>query len=119
MPVLQRNIDFLVRPDRPTAELVVKALEDFGFASLGISPEDLTHPDRIVQLGVKPNRIDLITSIAGVNFEEAWESRVAGTLDGLPVTYIGREVLIRNKESTGRPQDLGDAQHLRKRPPLT
>jgi hypothetical protein len=112
------DIDFLVRPDRPTAELVVKALKDFGFASLGISPDDLTHPDRIVQLGVKPNRIDLITSIAGVTFEEAWESRVAGTLDGLPVTYIGREILIRNKESTGRPQDLGDAQRLRQRPPL-
>jgi hypothetical protein len=109
------DIDFLIRPDRRNAELVVKALRDFGFASLGISPEDLMHPDRIVQLGVTPNRIDLITSIAGVAFEEAWESRVAGTLDGLPVEYIGRDALIRNKESTGRPQDIGDAHRLRQR----
>ena len=111
------DIDFLVRPDRSNAELVVRALREFGFASLGISPEDLTRPDRIVQLGVKPNRIDLITSIAGVTFEEAWASRVAGTLDGLPASYIGRDALIRNKESTGRPQDIGDAQRLRQRPP--
>jgi hypothetical protein len=70
-----------------------------------------------VQLGVKPNRIDLITSIAGVTFEEAWASRVNGTLDGLAVAYIGREALIPNKESTGRLQDKGDAQKLRDRPP--
>lgn len=111
------DIDFLVRPDRSNAELVVRALTDFGFASLGIALEDLMRPGRIVQLGVKPNRIDLITSIAGVTFEEVWTSRVAGMLDGLPVAYIGRDALIRNKESTGRPQDVGDAQRLRQRPP--
>ncbi|HEY2842574.1 MAG TPA: hypothetical protein VGJ09_02950 [Bryobacteraceae bacterium] len=113
------DIDFLIRPGSANAELVVKTLRDFGFASLGVSREDLTQPDRIVQLGVKPNRIDLITSIAGVTFEEAWASRVAGTLDGLPVAYIGREALIRNKESTGRPQDLGDAHRLRQQGPRT
>ena len=111
------DIDFLIRPDPANAELVVKTLRDFGFASLGVSREDLIEPGRIVQLGVKPNRIDLITSIAGVTFEEAWASRVAGTLDGLPVAYIGREALIRNKESTGRPQDVGDAHRLRQRAP--
>jgi hypothetical protein len=65
------DIDFLIRPELSNAELVVKALRDFGFASLGISPADLKHPDRIVQLGVKPNRIDLITRIAGVTLEKA------------------------------------------------
>lgn len=109
------DIDFLVRPDGSNAELVVKALREFGFGGLGISPDDLTRPGRIVQLGVKPNRIDLITSISGVTFEEAWAGRVAGTLDGLPVHYIGREALIRNKETTGRAQDIADAQRLRAR----
>jgi hypothetical protein len=111
------DMDLLVRPDRSNAERVVKALRDFGFSSLGISEEDLTHPGRIVQLGVKPNRIDLITSIAGVTFEEAWASRVAGALEGLQVTYIGRDARILNKESTVRPQDIGDAQRLSKRQP--
>lgn len=112
------DIDLLIRPDRKNAELIVKTLRDFGFASLAISAEDLARPDQIVQLGVKPNRIDLITSIAGVTFEAAWESRRPGTLDGLPVLYIGRDALIRNKESAGRPQDIADAQRLRERPPL-
>jgi hypothetical protein len=114
-PRFTADIDFLVRPDRANAELVVKALHDFGFAGLRITPEDMAEPDQILQLGVKPNRIDIITSIAGVSFEEAWAGRVAGSIDGTPVFFIGREELIRNKESTGRPQDLADADALRKR----
>jgi hypothetical protein len=82
------DIDLLIRPDPANAELLVKTLRDFGLASLGLSREDLTEPERIVHLGVKPNRIDLITSIAGITFEEAWASRVAGTLDGLPVDVL-------------------------------
>lgn len=70
----------------------MKALRDLGFARAGISPEDLTQTGRIAQLGVN-------------------------SLDGLSVAYIGREALIRNKELTGRPQDIGDAQRLRQRPP--
>jgi hypothetical protein len=66
---------------------------------------------------VKPNRIDILTSVSGVGFEEAWQERVQGTLDGIPVTFIGRTALIRNKESTGRAKDRGDAEELRKREP--
>jgi hypothetical protein len=62
-----------------------------------------------------PNRIDLITSIAAVTLEDAWARRVMGSLDGVPVAFIGRDELIRNKEATGRPQDLGDAHKLRRR----
>ena len=69
----------------------------------------------MIQLGVKPNRIDLLTSISGVAFEEAWASRVKGVLDGISVQYIGRSALIRNKQSTGRAKDKGDAEELKKR----
>lgn len=71
--------------------------------------------ERVVQIGVPPNRIDMITSITGVDFDRAWEGRVQGDLDGIPVQFIGFEDLIRNKESAARPKDLGDADELRKR----
>ncbi len=116
-PRFTADIDFLIRPASGNANLVVKTLREFGFESLGIDAKDLSLADQIIQLGVKPNRIDLITSIAGISFDEAWEGRVPGSIDGVPVSYIGREALIRNKESTGRLQDASDAEALRRRPP--
>ena len=114
-PRFTADIDLFVRSSRANAELVVKALRDFGFGSLNGVADDLCRPDQILQLGVKPNRIDIITSIAGVSFDEAWNARIAGSIDGLPVLFLGREELIRNKESAGRPQDIADAIALRKR----
>ncbi len=69
----------------------------------------------VVQLGVKPNRIDLLTAISGVGFEEAWAARSEAELDGIPTHFIGLAELLRNKEQTGRAKDLGDAEELRKR----
>jgi len=109
------DIDFLLRPSLENAAAVLAAIKAFGFGSLDITIEDLSRPHQVVQLGVKPNRIDLITSISGVEFEPAWANRLPGQIDGIPVQFIGREDLIRNKESTGRPKDLGDAYELRKR----
>lgn len=88
-------------------------------ASLGLSTDDLARPDQVVQLGAIPNRIDLITSIAGLTFEEAWASRVPGNIDGIATHYIGREALIRNKEAVGRDQDVVDARKLRERAAVT
>jgi hypothetical protein len=72
----------------------------FRFASLGLKAEDFLHAGRVVQLGMAPNRIDLLTSLTGVTFEEAWDRRVRGDLDGIPVTFLGRETLIK-KMGTG------------------
>ncbi len=116
-PRFTADIDFLIRPQRDNAESVIKTLSEFGFASIGIVAEDLSRSDQIVQLGVKPNRIDIITSIAGVPFEDAWASRVDGSIEGRSVQFIGRDALIRNKEATGRPQDISDAHALRQRTP--
>ncbi|MDX2151909.1 MAG: hypothetical protein SFV54_14315 [Bryobacteraceae bacterium] len=113
-PRFTADIDFLVRPDAENAERAVNALRQFGFSSLNIAVEDLSKLDQVIQLGVTPNRIDVITSIAGVSFDEAWASRVHGSIDGVPVCFIGLEELIRNKEATGRLQDRADADRLRK-----
>lgn len=118
-PRFTSDIDFFLRATIENADATLAALRAFGFGSLDISRQDLTKPDQVVQLGAKPNRIDLLTSISGVDFEEAWAGRCPGNIDGIPVQFIGRVELLRNKESTGRPKDLGDADELRKRDPKT
>jgi hypothetical protein len=68
----------------------------------------------VIQLGYEPNRIDMMTSVTGVSFDEAWDDRAPGELDGLPVNFIGRSCLLRNKDATGRAKDRIDAEELRK-----
>ncbi len=85
---------------------------------MDISLADLTAPGKVIQLGYEPNRIDLMTSITGVSFEAAWDTRVSGELDGLSVLFIGKDVrYCGNKESTGRNRDKIDADQLRRQPP--
>jgi hypothetical protein len=113
-PRYSADVDFLVRPSIQNAERVLEAIRDFGMSSLNLSADDFSVPERVVQLGVEPNRIDLMTSITGVSFEDAWNSRVAGTLEGIPVQFIGRSALLRNKDATGRAKDRIDADELRR-----
>jgi hypothetical protein len=116
-PRYTADLDLLVRPSPENADRMLRALERFGFGSLGIQASDLCSPGMVIQLGVQPNRIDILTAISGVSFEEAWTSRIKAELDGIVTHYIGREPLLRNKERTGRAKDLGDAEELRKRIP--
>jgi hypothetical protein len=115
-PRYSADIDFLVRPNSENAQRVRSALVQFGFGELDVSLSDLTTPGKVIQLGYEPNRIDLMTSITGVSFDTAWETRVSGELDGLSVFFIGKDALLRNKESTGRNKDKIDADQLRGRP---
>jgi hypothetical protein len=94
----------------------MRALAQFGFGNEGMHPQDFHSPGNAILLGVKPNRVDLLTGISGVTFEEAWAARTKGELEGIPTQLIGREELLRNKQSTGRAKDMGDAEELRKRP---
>jgi hypothetical protein len=87
-------------------------LRDFGFGDLQIESADLTSPGRVVQLGRPPNRIDLLTSISGVTFAEAWETRVGGQLDDRQVNFLGWDALIRNKTASGRDKDRLDVKRL-------
>jgi len=81
---------------------------------LDITVDDLVTPGRVIQLGHEPNLIELLTSISGVEFEDAWSTRVEGQIDGLSVRFIGREALLRNKASAGRSKDRIDLEELRK-----
>lgn len=111
-PRYTNDLDVLVRPDSQNAARLLHALEEFGFGGLGISASDFDQPGRIVQLGAPPNRIDLITSIDGVSFDEVWNTRVEGHVGSQPAWFISRDALIRNKRASARPQDLADVDAL-------
>ena len=111
-PRYTSDIDIFVDKSAENAELLLKAIREFGFGDIGLSKEDFMHKDQVIQLGVAPNRIDMMTAISGVNFEEAWSSREFGELGGLKVPFISRDMLKRNKQATGRRQDLVDLEHL-------
>lgn len=107
-PRFTKDLDVLVEPTHENAERVMEALTAFGFGSVGLTPDDFCEPGRIVQLGIAPNRIDLLTSIDGVTFEDAWAGRATGMFGAEPVAYLGRAEFLRNKRAAGRPQDLAD-----------
>jgi hypothetical protein len=106
------DLDILVRPSSENAPRVLAALRRFGAPLLDLTEEDLAQPETVFQVGVPPTRIDLMTSIDGVSFDEAWESHVEREVDGIRVLFLGREALLRNKRATGRPQDLADVARL-------
>lgn len=106
------DIDFFVEASAENAGKLNQVLEEFGFANVGVVKEDFTAVDQIVQLGVEPERMDLLTSISAVAFEEAWNTREYGNLDGLRVPFISKELLRRNKAAVGRKQDLADLDYL-------
>lgn len=112
-PRFTGDIDFWVRPEIENAGRVVEVLRAFGFDQLGLVAHDFVEPGRIVQLGRPPNRIDLLTSISGVDFDSAWRDREEGVLAALPVSFLGWQTLIDNKLASGRPNDLADVAQLR------
>ena len=87
-------------------------MADFGFADLGLKAADFVDSYRVIQLGFPPSRIDLLTSLTGVTFDEAWAGRVEAVLGETPVNFIGREALILNKRMTGRAKDKADLEAL-------
>jgi hypothetical protein len=109
-----KDIDVWVRPTHANAERVVAALTAFGAALHGTSIDDLAGPDFVLQIGVAPVRIDVLTSITGVTFDEAWPARLLTTFDGAPVGVLSKQHLVQNKSSTGRLQDLADVEALTK-----
>jgi hypothetical protein len=106
------DLDIWVRPTPENAERVWSALEAFGAPLDHITPADLTSDDLVFQIGVAPGRIDILTNIGSVGFEDAWRNKVAIDLDGRSIPVIGREELIRTKRETGRPRDLADLAEL-------
>jgi hypothetical protein len=106
------DIDIFVKPDDENAVRIMSALEDFGFGSVGLAAQDFGRPGQVVQLGVPPVRIDIITSISGVSWDEAFSNRAAGQYGDIHVHYIGHEQFIINKKAIGRKKDLADLEAL-------
>ncbi len=114
VPRATGDLDVWLRPDRANATRALDALRRFGapVESLGISEADLVEPGRVVQLGLPPRRIDLLTRITGVEFDDAWRDRVTHRIGDLVVSVLDRAHLIRNKRATGRQKDIADAETL-------
>ena len=119
-PRFTKDLDVWMDPDPENAARAWKALAAYGAPVKDLAPADLEKAGTIFQIGVPPNRIDLLTSLEGLEFGPAWARRVRAAYGNCPVSYLGRADLITNKRAVGRPQDLLDAELLEKtedRPP--
>jgi hypothetical protein len=111
-PRYTKDLDVWIDSTPDNAERIVQALDEFGFGSLGLKVADFLEPDQIIQLGYPPNRIDILTTIPGVTFQECYGSRLRVELDEVPVYFIDLDNLKKNKRASGRLQDLADLDNL-------
>ena len=119
VPRATGDLDIWVRPEAQNAARVWRALAQFGapLEATGLSQEDLARPDMVYQVGQPPRRIDILTSISGVSFEDAWPHRVIVPLGDLKVVCLGRDDLVANKGAAAREKDLADLEILKKGAP--
>ena len=106
------DMDIWIRADEKTGPKVYEALKRFGAPLHGLDVADLSHPGVVFQIGVPPVRIDILTALSGLVFEQAWGNRGSVEWDGIMIPVISRNDLIRNKRATGRTKDLADAEQL-------
>jgi predicted nucleotidyltransferase len=111
-PRYTKDLDVWVDCSRGNAQAMIRALAQFGMGSLGLTEEDFQTPDQVIQLGFPPERIDLLTSISGVEFSDCYARRMEISLDGVQVNFIDLESLKQNKKASGRLQDLADLENL-------
>jgi hypothetical protein len=117
VPRATGDLDIWVRPDLENAPKVLRALVEFGapLEAMNVREEDLTKPGTVYQIGLPPRRVDIITDIDGVEFEEAWRSKVISRIADLAVPFLGWDALLQNKEAAGRPKDVADLKLLKKK----
>ena len=111
-PRYTKDLDVWIRPSPENAQRVLRALGDFGAPLADLTVADLATPGVVFQIGIAPNRIDVITQIDGVDFEGAWQRRLSSTYAGVPISMLSLDDLITNKRASGRPQDLLDLEKL-------
>lgn len=111
-PRYTKDIDILVEPNAENACRIVKSLDEFGFKVLGLKTEDFEQEGKIIQLGYEPVRVDLLTSIKGCSFEEAWKNKKTFFYGKQKVFFIGIDDLIKSKKASGRKQDKADIEIL-------
>jgi len=108
------DIDVFVAREHDNADRLMEVIEAFGFGQAGIERDDFLKVDHVIQLGREPNRIDILTGISAVAFNEAWESREQGIISDVAVFIISRDLLIKNKRAANRDKDQGDIKVLEK-----
>ena len=111
-PRCTKDIDVWLEATPDNAARVIDALEAFGFASMGLTQADFLVPDQVIQLGCPPKRINLLTSLAGVDYGETYPARVQVDIDGLPVDFIDLENLKKNNRAAARAEDIADLENL-------
>jgi predicted nucleotidyltransferase len=108
-PRYTKDLDVWVEPSPENAEKVLAALREFGAPVRNLTQEDLVNPKTVFQIGIAPNRIDILTSISGVRFPSAWQNKTKTKYGGVSIHIISVDDFVRNKEATGRLQDRADA----------
>jgi len=112
-PRFTKDLDLWIATDIENANSVYVALKEFGAPLANLSADDFTRQDYFYQMGIPPMRVDIMMSIPGVTFEEAWKNREAVELDNFKIPFISRSDLMREKEASGRPQDKRDFDRLK------
>lgn len=107
------DLEIWLNPSNENAERILKSVNEFGFSSYKLSIEDFTKPGNVIQLGYPPLRIDLLTEIEGVTFDECFKNKKLVIIDNLEVNFIGYNDLIKNKFKSGRPRDIDDINNLK------
>ena len=115
-PRFTKDLDLWVEPTRENGARVFQALAHFGAPLAGVTPDDFSSEGLFYQMGSPPVRVDILTSVTGMRFEEAWPRRVERDLEGVRTPFLSREDLIQIKSALGRPQDLMDVDALKKAP---
>ncbi len=111
-PRFTGDMDILIKPDSENAQKILDCLNEFGFASLGLQVADFTEPEQVIQLGVAPVRVDFLNSLTGVSWQEAIDGKTEGFLGSVPVCYLGKDALRKNKKALGRQKDLADLEAM-------
>jgi hypothetical protein len=108
------DLDIWIKPSKQNAAKMVTVLNDFGFGSLELAEADFLKENYVTQLGYPPLRIDILNTISGVEFDDAYSNKTVGIVDDLNINFISISEFIKNKEATGRQKDLGDIASLKK-----
>ncbi len=111
-PRYTKDIDILVDSTASNADRLMTAIREFGFSDIELGSRDFLEPDQVIQLGIAPLRIDLLTSLKGIPFADAWDRRTTGQYGDIPAFYISKQDLIDHKKLAGRKQDLADIEKL-------
>jgi hypothetical protein len=113
VPRFTGDLDVLVRPTAENGARLLSAISDFGFPTPSLTPADLVEGTKVIEMGVAPVQIHVMSQIDGVTWDEVWATRDLGAFGSGTVAFIGRDAFLRNKRAAGRPKDLADIDALR------